>query len=70
MKSREDAAALVKRQLEGPSTVKHGGVGLMYETVLLARSKWANWHYGKQDLRELLDFIYEGMPTKESEQIK
>jgi hypothetical protein len=70
MKSREDAAMFVNRQLEGPNTAKHDGVGLMYETVLFARSKWIHWRYGKQDLRELLDFIYEGMPKNRSEQIE
>jgi hypothetical protein len=27
------------------------------------------WHYGKSDLRNLLDFIYEGPPTDEKENL-
>jgi len=27
------------------------------------------WHYGKQDLRQLMDFIYDGEPEKEDELI-
>ena len=29
----------------------------------------SGWHYGRQELRELLDFIYEGEPLNESEQL-
>jgi hypothetical protein len=28
------------------------------------------WHFGKADLRVLMDFIYEGEPEKETEKIK
>ena len=28
------------------------------------------WHFGKQDMRVLMDFIYEGKPEKPEEEIK
>lgn len=28
------------------------------------------WHYGKQELRDLLDFIYGGPPASEDEELK
>ena len=49
-------------------TVKFINDGTGYETVK-SRNKGSQWHFGKQDLRELLDFIYEGEPEKETEKI-
>jgi len=28
------------------------------------------WHYGREELRELMDFIYEGWPENDKELIK
>ena len=53
MKSRAEAAALVQRQLENNKR------GL---------NVYAH-HYGRMELRELLDFIYEGEPKSDAERI-
>ena len=54
MKPREEAVEKIKKQLH------------MLETVLTNKSAW---HYGKVELRELMDFIYEGLPKNEREEI-
>lgn len=51
MKTREEVARFVEQQFEA--------YGSTYECPL---DKPHAWHYGKQDVRALLDFIYEGYP--------
>lgn len=53
MKSREDAARFLEKQMN-------------YEHEC-SRPKNRRHHYGWQEARELLDFIYEGKPKSESE---
>ena len=65
MKSRAEVADLVRQQLEDTpdtSAGRHNGV-----TILKGRRKAHHWHYGLQDLRELMDFIYDGPPDDEKE---
>ena len=57
MKSREEAARFVERQFDG-----YGG----YECKL---NKGGCHHYGKQEVRELMDFIYGGEPENDSQKI-
>lgn len=57
MKTREEVARFVEYQFDPYST---------YECKL---NKGGCHHYGKQDVRELLDFIFEGMPTTEVEKV-
>lgn len=64
MKTKTDAVALVHQQLSCPSGTDPGG------TPLVKRPKGRQWHYGKQELRELLDFIYGGPPQQDEETIK
>jgi len=52
MKTRKEVVELVQKQLTG-----------MFDSNL---NKYA-WHYGIVELRELLDFIYEGPPETEEE---
>jgi hypothetical protein len=37
------------------------------KTILSGRAKGDQFHYGRQDLRDLLDFIYGGPPTNDDE---
>lgn len=53
MRSREEAARFIEKQL-----------GYKYVCALV---KTSAWHYGKQELRELMDFIYESYPKTEAE---
>lgn len=53
MRSRAEAVALIERQLEGEHS----------------RDKPNTHHYGVQELRELMDFIYEGEPKTAGEVI-
>jgi hypothetical protein len=53
MKTREEAARFVER--------------LMDEGVSQERKR--AWHFGKVELRDLFDFIYEGPPTKPEEDL-
>lgn len=55
MKTREQAARFIERQL--------------HWTHKCSLEKPSAFHYGLQDLRELMDFIYESAPT-ETERIK
>ena len=64
MKTRAEAVELIKRQLEGPDQDVETPDN---KTVEYRRQKGGMWHYGRQDLRELLDFIYGGAPTDPSE---
>ena len=54
MKQREEVARFVERQLS-EDTCK--------------REKGHKHHYGMQELRELLDFIYEGRPANEGQMV-
>jgi len=50
--SRRDAVNVVRRQLNGDSP---------------AAMRKSCWHYGKVELRELLDAIYGGPPTRKDQ---
>ena len=49
MKPRAEAAALINM--------------MMTNTDVSLELPMSAWHYGKQELKELLDFIYEGTPN-------
>jgi len=66
MKIREEAVAVINKQLEGPDISNGTRFG---KTPVYGRFKAGQHHYGKQELRELLDFIY-GPPTNTSEELK
>lgn len=67
MKTRKEVAALVRRQLrESPDTSENYCQG---KTPLDARPKGSQLHYGRQELRELLDFIYGGPPENDDERV-
>lgn len=67
MKTRKEVAALVRRQLrEGPDTSENYRQG---KTLLDGRPKGSQLHYGRQELRELLDFIYGGPPENDDERV-
>jgi hypothetical protein len=55
MAQREAAVALINKRLNELEEDKQ-------KNVL--------WHYGRVELRELMDLIYEGAPKRESEVIK
>ena len=57
MKSRIDAVKLINNQLED----------IMYE--IENDPKNGAWHYGRLELKALMDFIYEDMPKNENEEI-
>lgn len=57
-KTRSDVANFIKQQLD------HTG----YETIT-GRPKPNTHHYGVQELRELLDYIYGSQPSNISEEI-
>lgn len=59
-KTRKEAAALANRQLQD-SPNREG------KTILDGRPKARANHYGKQEIRELLDFIYGGPPESDDE---
>lgn len=61
MKSRVEAARLVHAMFDGD-----------YESITgrPSREKGQQSHIGKQEFRELLDYIYEGEPESNSEMIK
>lgn len=65
MKTRKEAAELVNQQLKGPDTsdgIRNG------KTLVTGRVKAEQFHYGKQELRELLDFIF-GPPESDDEHV-
>lgn len=66
MKTREEVVAVVKKQLNGPDTSNGIRFG---KTPVDGRFKAGQFHYGVQELRELLDFIY-GPPTNISEELR
>lgn len=57
LKPREEVASFINAQLND------------YTEEMFER-KGRKHHYGVQELRDLLDFLYESKPTKESEYIK
>lgn len=59
MRSRAEVARFINRQLDP-------AVSLVYRTE---REKGSQFHYGRQELRELMDFIYGGLPADRSEEI-
>ncbi len=67
MKTRAEAAALARRQLQdSPDT---SGGYYKGKTLIDGREKGNQHHYGKQELRELLDFIYGGPPENDDERV-
>ena len=56
MKQREEAARFVERQLFGDADTK--------------RDKNRRHHYGVQELRDLMDFIYGGEPEADGHKIR
>jgi len=66
MKTRKEAADLVHQQLMGPN---ESDDYFNAKTPLDGRLKGSQWHYGKQELRELLDFIYGGPPQSDDERV-
>ena len=71
MKTRAEAVEIINNQIGGGKDR-----GLVYigdfdcETRFTKRYKGVQFHYGKQELRELMDLIYGGEPVDESEEIK
>jgi hypothetical protein len=61
-KARREAAELANRQLQD-SPNREG------KTIVDGRPKARANHYGKQELRELLDFIYGGPPQSDDERV-
>jgi hypothetical protein len=59
MKTREETARFVEQQFEV--------YGRNYECPL---EKGGQWHYGKQDVRALLDFIYGGPPDGKEQEVQ
>lgn len=55
MKSRAEAVELIRKQLDHETPEQEQGPSL--------------WHYGRFELRLLMDFIYEGEPKTEEEYI-
>ena len=51
MKTREEVARFIEHQFNA------------YSPYVCKLQKMSHYHYGKQDLRDLLDFIYEGFPA-------
>lgn len=68
MKTREEAVALIKKQMDdGPQTdiselVKKPSSFSVHNVPAKGCT-----HYGTLELRELMDFIYEGKPASEKE---
>ena len=58
MKSREETARFIEHQFDNFGS---------YECKL---PKERAWHYGKQEVRELMDFIYGGPPKSEKHQVR
>lgn len=59
MKTREEVARFVEDQFEV--------YGSTYNCPL---NKGYQWHYGKQDVRALVDFIYGGPPASKEQEIQ
>lgn len=59
MKTREEVAQFVNEQFKGYGSTYH-----------CPFEKDRNWHYGKQDVRALLDFIYGGPPESKEQEVK
>ena len=61
MKTREEVARFVEHQFNSDCACKLNKG---------SEPAFSSWHYGRQDVRELLDFIFEGEPTTDQEKIK
>jgi hypothetical protein len=59
MKKREDVVIFIRGQLDSPDKGSGEDGGDIY----------AEWHYGKIELRRLLDYLYEGAPKTEKEML-
>ena len=59
MKTREETARFVEQQFKV--------YGSDYKCPL---EKSRKWHYGKQDVRALLDFIYDGPPDGKEQDVQ
>ena len=58
MKTRREAARFIEKQLNNDT-----------DDLPSLMDKYGRHHYGAQELRQLLDFIYDGPPALESERI-
>jgi len=63
MKTRVEVAKFINYQLEEDFNKDSS------EQYECKKEKGRQWHYGIQELRELLDFIYEKEPETEEEKI-
>lgn len=64
MKARAEAIKLITEQMDGPEFRGYGSF-----TKKSNAPKGGKHHYGYQELRDLLDFIYEGAPKEEAEKL-
>lgn len=58
MKTRAEAVVYIRKQLEEPELGEE-----------LFKRKHEKHHYGTIELRDLMDFIYEGLPVSEDEHV-
>lgn len=61
MKTRSEAARFIENQFEE--------MEWPHNETASGRQKAGSWHYGVQELRDLMDFIYESEPTSKEEEI-
>lgn len=65
MKTREEAVAFIRSQFDAPVDAGPDRTNL----TATRRPKGYAWHYGRQELRELLDFIYESPPNGPGQEV-
>ncbi len=53
MKTREEIARFIESQIAGE----------------LLAAKRSHWHYGRCEIRQLMDFIFDGPPTCEKDKV-
>ncbi len=53
MKTREEIARFIESQMDGK----------------VLASKHSHWHYGRVEVRQLTDFIFDGPPTCEKDKV-
>lgn len=65
LKTREEVAALINHQL-------HGNYNKTDSPAFKSNSRYQcdRSHYGAIELRELMDFLYDGEPANKEEEIK
>lgn len=63
MKTREEVVRFISRQFDRAKSNRPEKGAFEYKGRLVGGA----WHYGVLELRELMDFIYEGEPKSESE---